>query len=293
LIGGALQQAAQAVVVYSDDFQDEVLATTFPAIGGSNVGDPYVAFDSPSAGSANIFKTRGTLTVTVNPEVNGNTSSQVLRGVRENSTTAPQFVRVAAPFAGGIAPLDGLTLSVDIYNPTPVTANTANGMRIGFISTNDPLFTTPFGSRPTSTFTVRDLFTFVETDTTFQIDGTPDVGVNYGADTWQNFSMTLALSDDILTTTTVEYTANWKLTNLETTATINGSKIVGIANNFDSLGVAARGLMFEFAGTSNNVAYVDNVSVTAIPEPTAYLFGSLASCLGGLGWFLRRKRLSN
>ena len=44
----------------------------------------------------------------------------------------------------------------------------------------------------------------------------------------------------------------------------------------------------ELANTDNNASWIDNVRVTAVPEPSTYLAG--LSALGILGWFGRRNR---
>jgi len=97
--------------------------------------------------------------------------------------------------------------------------------------------------------------------------------------------------------------ANWQTVNVAYTFTNNGTNITGYTADFTTSGGANSptfsvtktglniasidSLRFQFRGAAAGDVYLDNVSITAIPEPSTYAL--LALGLGAL-FFLRRRR---
>jgi len=96
--------------------------------------------------------------------------------------------------------------------------------------------------------------------------------------------------------------ANWLTVNVAYTFTNNGTNITGYTGNFTTSGGAQNptfnvemtglniasidSLRLQFRGALGNV-YIDNVSITAIPEPSTYALLALGF---GAVFFLRRRR---
>ncbi len=248
--------AQGGIVVYSDDFEDDTTGS-LPTITGSNVGAGYQGL-------------QGEVSVEANPEASGNTSSQALKfggGVLNSN-------RYQALFDGGAQSIDGMIVSWDFYNQGGGVLDTNDSVRIALFD-DDGL-----GAN-------RDVFMRNDRDTLIKLDGNDQgngagTGLNnFGEDVWQNFVAEFTL------TSPNNYTLDWTLTNLETSAQISGSQAITTIALQDG---TALGLHFEINDTNDNATnyfgYLDNVSVEVVPEPA-----SLALlAMGGLLMTSRRRR---
>jgi hypothetical protein len=162
-----------------------------------------------------------------------------------------------------------MTLSYDFYNGTGTHGD--DGVRVAlqnFDNTADG-------------FWIRN-----DRDGLIRINGTDIVGQsNAGENVWQRFSGGFTLAEG----ETAKFDFAWTLTDLETSSVIaSGTQLnQGFFGNPTSAGLA-----FQVADTvdgTNFQGYLDNVSVTAIPEPASLGFVALAG--GAMLWIRRFKAL--
>lgn len=240
----ALVGNASAAIVLFDDFEDDTIGSGPPAIGGSNVGGGYTV-------------NSGTIPVVANPETLGNTSSQVIQA----GGNTVDFNRLFAAFYGGNMLINGMTISYDFYHAN-AGVNNNDSIRVGV--SYDGLD--------------NDLLIRTDPDGGFVLDGNDQAPTtDFGVGVWQKFTGTY-------TETGVNtYDLTWSITNLETSASINGVQAVATTS------AEAVGLLFLLVDPSNGddyLGYVDNVSVDAIPEPATL---GLVGLLGGGLLFIRRR----
>jgi hypothetical protein len=247
LIAASSGSASAATVIFSDDFQDDTIGA-LPAISGSNVGDSY----SPVGGS---------ITVGANPNLTGNTSSQVLRG----GGVAANQNQIRAFFDGGSTSIAGITITFDFYVPSTV-GNAADGVRFGLY--NEALNSNGYFWR------------FDRVNASIGYLNTATGSTHAGSNIWQRFSVTYAAGD-----TAGTYDLDWSVTNLVTNSVVVSNTITGTGGFADGL---TAGLLLEVNDTNdadNFLGYIDNVLVT-IPEPSSGLLGIFA--LGFLAQYRRR-----
>ena len=230
---------AQAATVFFEDFEDDTIAAR-PAIGGTNIGNPYGAFNN------------NTEYVRANPAASGNTSAQVLRG----GGAVTDISQVRTQFAGGSQLIDGMTVSFDFY----VTPNALSGNS----GVNFCLMGVPAGGSA--------LIKNRSTGGTVNIDGLLQKQTHYGASVWQHFTGTYTAIDSKALT----YQLVWSITNLETAASIGGTnRLAAFSTKF--AGGVASGVFFEIQDVSDNATdfygYIDNITVTATPK--AVIIGML------------------
>ncbi|MCB1091527.1 MAG: hypothetical protein KDL87_08345, partial [Verrucomicrobiae bacterium] len=230
LFAASASSASAAMDLFSDDFQDDSIGTP-PAITGSNVGDSF----SPVAGS---------ITVGANPETNGNTSSQVLRG----GGVAANQNQIHAFFDGGSTSIAGITVAFDFYVSSSA-GNSSDGVRFGLYNeagNNNGYY-----------------WRFDRVGASIGYLNTATGNTHAGSDIWQRFSVTYAAGGAAGT-----YDLAWSVTNLETGSVVASGTIPGTNAFADGL---AAGLILEVNDTNNGndfLGYIDNVLVTA-PEPTS------------------------
>ena len=240
VVAAASLSAQPVATVFSDDYEDETPGNP-PTLGGSNVGDSYGTILND-------------LSVSGNPESNGNTSNQVLMGA--GGTLSAN--NVPALFDGGAQWIDGMTVQYDFYSSS-AGGNGNDGVRVALVGDAD---------------SNRDVFIRNDRDGQIRLDGTDLGDVNYGADTWQQFvGVFTALA------TPGEFDLAWRITNLETSDSISGNQTVVVdGSNFTDY--RARGILLEVfegnAGANSYTGYFDNVLVTAVvPEPSTIALGGL------------------
>jgi hypothetical protein len=269
--------SANSAVVYSENFEDETV-NAYPSIGGSNVGSGYTAFTA-TTGS---LGSRGTYSIVANPELIGNTSAQVLRGVRDNAAgggTLNQLRTVAKFGSNGVDlnwNINGLDLTFDFYvtGAQGGTGTTTEAARVALVFDGDVAIT---GS---GTSAQRNAFNHN------QVGGNSAAGLNdstnvvgpVAASTWYRYNIRYTLNDNP-SNATIQYDAAASLTNLETSTSVAASFVQGISiTNVFGLGLRAAGLMIETSGDLDGfTAYYDNFSVSAVPEPASFALMGIVS----------------
>jgi fibronectin type 3 domain-containing protein len=186
----------------------------------------------------------GSQAVEVNPEANGNTSAQVLRGGDSNDN----INRFSMTYVDGSVLIDEMTLSYDFYNGSGTHGD--DGVRVAlqnFDNTADG-------------FWIRN-----DRDGLIRINGIDITGQsNAGTNVWQRFSGVFTLTEG----ETTRFDFAWTLTDLETTSVIAS----GTQTNQNLFGIpVSAGLAFQVADAVDGVnfqGYLDNISVDAIPGDT-------------------------
>ena len=204
----------------------------------------------------------GSQAVEANPEANGNTSAQVLRAGSNNTDTHA----FSMAYSDGAEQIDGLTLSYDFYNSTGTHGG--DGVRVALGN----------GADAGTGFWMRN-----DRDGLIKINGANMSVTNAGANVWQRFSGEFTLTEG----ETARFDFAWTLTNLETDSVItSGTQLnQGLFTTSDSLSFQ----VVDVVDGTNFEGYLDNISVTTIPEPAT--LGLIAFAGAGILWIRRSMAL--
>lgn len=243
--------------VFSDDFEDDFpLDATDQGLslrgdvdaGGEDIADVGKAYGNPA----------GDYQVQLNPEANGNSSSQVLFMNAIDGSQNSQFIN---GFFDATIPVDGLEISFDFYS-TVVNAeelHSSDSVRLYLIGEDDSSANAQMG---------------IYRDGKVVIDGSTVVTGTAVQDAWQSFEGIFIATD-----TPGEYDLYWTYTNIETAASSSGVNRVDLNDGDWSLNsldtTVANGIRMHVEDRKNRdgyFAYFDNLLVryyspTVKPEP--------------------------
>ena len=216
------------------------LVNVFPL--GDDVGEGYYH----AAGSERLVS---------NPEANGNTSAQVLRGGSSN-TDVNKF---SMNYSAGAVQINGMTLSYDFYNNGTGT-NATDGVRVGLQNSDS----TAGG------FWIRN-----DREGLIQINGTDIAEQNAGAEVWQRFSGVFSQTEG----ETNRFDFAWTLTNLETTSVIASGTQSNQVLFATTEEIYSAGLTFEVHDVddgANFLGYLDHLEVSSPGQAGDLFYDSFA-----------------